>query len=178
MKLKKQEKRALIMGGFAVLLIVLLWYFYLWENSLWNRWTTFRSEVTTRENVLLKMIGLRGRYCRLQQEIGALTAGMGDRKKGVSVYGFLEKLIKEEAPAVALDKMIESRDKTVQGLYRQTFVTVRLGKVAVPELVNILAGIEASPEGMKVNQLKIKLGRNAEDLLDVDFTVVSTRPLK
>ena len=40
MKLKKQEKRTLIMGGFAVLLIFLLWYFYLWENSLWNRWTS------------------------------------------------------------------------------------------------------------------------------------------
>ncbi len=177
MKLKKREKQTLILGGVGALLVLLLWYIYLWDNSLYNRWSALRSEVTARESVLLKMIGLRGRHQRIQQDITTLTARMAERGGTVSLKGFLEKLIKEQAPAVDLKRM-KSRDKTVQDLYRQTFVTVHLGNVTIPELVNILAGMEASAEGMKVRELKIKLGRHSDDRLNVDFTVVSVRPLK
>lgn len=177
MKLKKREKRTLILGGLAALLIFLIWYIYLWDNSLYNHWSDLRSEVMNRESVLLKMIGLRGRHQRIQHDIATVTARMAEQGGAASLKGFLEKLIKEQAPAVDLKRM-KSRDKTVQNLYRQTFVTVHLGNVTIPELVNILAGMESSAEGMKVRELKIKLGRHSDDHLDVDFTVVSVRPLK
>ena len=177
MKLKKREKRTLILGGIAALLISLIWYIYLWDNSLYNRWSDLRSEVTARESNLLKMIGLRGRHQRIQQDVATVTARMAERGGTASLKGFLEKLIKEQAPAVDLKRM-KSQDKTIQDLYRQTFVTVHLGNVTIPELVNILAEIEASAEGMKVRELKIKLGRHSDDHLDVDFTVVSVHALK
>jgi len=177
MKFKRREKRTLVLGGLAALIIFLIWYIYLWDNSLYNHWSDLRNEVMNRESILLKISGLRGRHQRIQHDIAAVTARMAEGGGTESLKGFLEKLIKEQAPAVDVKRM-KSRDKTVQDLYRQTLVTVSLGNVTIPELVNILAGMESSAEGMKVRELKIKLGRHSDDHLGVDFTVISVRPLK
>ncbi len=174
MKFKKQEKRTLIIGGIAVLIIALLWFFYLSDDSLYNRWSKLRSEVISREDVLSRMVRLRARYARLQQETGMVTNRMAVPGASTSLKGFMEKLIKEQAPTVDVRRM-KSREKNIQDLYRQTFLTVHLEKVTIPELLNILTAMESSPEGMKVQRLEIKLSRKVADKLDVDFTVVSAR---
>jgi hypothetical protein len=176
MKFKKQEKRTLIIGGIAVLIIALLWFFYLSDNSLYNRWSKLRSEVISREDVLSRMVRLRARYARLQQETGMVTNRLASPESSISLKGFLEKLIKEQAPTVDVRRM-KSREENIQDLYRQTFLTVHLEKVTIPELLNILAAMESSPEGMKVQRLEIKLSRKVADKLDVDFTVVSARAI-
>ena len=165
------------MGGGAVLIILLLWFFYFSEESLYNNWSKFQDEVNSRENVLYRMKRLRTRNARLQQEMNKLTTRMAEPGSSASVKGFLEKLIKEEAPAVDLKRM-KSRDDIVHDLYRKTFVTVHLEKVTIPELLNILSGMESSPEGLKVQRLKVKLSRKVADKLDVEFTVVSARGIE
>ena len=162
------------MGGIAVLIIALLWFFYLSDNSLYNRWSKLRNEVISREDVLSRMVRLRARYARLQQETGMVTNRMAAPGSSTSLKGFLEKLIKEQAPTVDVRRM-KARYEDIQDLYRQTFLTVHLEKVTIPELLNILAALESSPEGMKVQRLEIKLSRKVADKLDVDFTVVSAR---
>lgn len=162
------------MGGVVVLIIALLWFFYFWDNSLYNRWSKLRSEVISQEDILSRMVRLRARYARLRQETGMVTNRLAAAEGSASLKGFLERLIKEQAPAVDLKRM-KSREKNIQDLYRQTFVTVHLEKVTIPELLNILAGMESSPEGMKVRRLEIKLSRKAADKLDINFTVVSAR---
>jgi len=176
MKLKKQEKRTLVLGGMAVLIIFLLWFFFLWDDSLYNRWSKLRDEVDSREDILSRVELLRSRYARLQQETGMVTNRMALPGSSASLKGALEKLIKEQAQSVELKRM-KSREQNIQDLYRQTFVTVRLEKATIPDLLNILAGIESSPEGMKVMKLEIKLSRKVADTLDVDFTVVSAREI-
>jgi hypothetical protein len=176
MKLKKQEKRTLVLGGIAVLVIFLLWFFFLWDNSLYNRWSELRSEVGSREDILSRVERLRSRYARLQQETGMVTTRMALPGSSASLKGSLEKLIKEQAPSVDLKRM-KSREENIQDLYRQTFVTVHLEKVTIPDLFNILVGMESSPEGMKVRKLAVKLSRKVADKLDVDITVVSARAI-
>ncbi len=72
-------------------------------------------------------------------------------------------------------RRMKSREENIQDLYRQTFLTVHLEKVTIPELLDILAAMESSSEGLKVQRLEIKLSRKVADKLDVDFTVVSAR---
>lgn len=162
------------MGGIVVVIIALLWFFYLSDDSLYNRWSTLRTKVISQEDILSRMVRLRARYARLQQETGIVTTRMALPGGSTSLKGFLEKLIKEQAPTVDVRRM-KSREKNIQDLYRQTFVTVHLEKVTIPELLNILVGMESSPEGMKVQKLSIKLSRKVASKLDVDFTVVSAR---
>jgi len=176
MKLKKQEKRTLVLGGMAVLIIFLLWFFFLWDNSLYNRWSKLRNEVASREDILSRVERLRSRYARLQQETGMVTNRMALPGSNASLKGSLEKLIKDQAPSVDLKRM-KSREQNIQDLYRQTFVTVHLEKVTIPDLFNILVGMESSPEGMKVRKIEIKLSRKVADTLDVDITIVSARAI-
>ncbi|MFH1037082.1 MAG: hypothetical protein V1789_00240 [PVC group bacterium] len=177
MGLKKREKRTLIMGGAAAAVIFLLWYFYLSENSLYNRWTNLLDEVAARENTLAQMIRLQTQYRRLDQEIGTVTDRMSGGEEGGTLKGFLEKLIKEQAPSARLRRM-PSRDATAEGLYRQTFVTIDLENVTIPELVNIMAGMESAPEGLKVQKLKVILERKGEEMLEAVIIAVAARPLK
>jgi len=176
MKLKKQEKRTLVLGSIAVLIIFLLWFFLLWDNSLYNRWSRLRDEVELQEDILSRVERLRSRYARLQQETGMVTNRMALPGSSASLKGALEKLIKEQAPSVDLKRM-KSREQNIQDLYRQTFVTVHLEKVTIPELLNILVGMESSPEGMKARKLEIRLSRKVADKLDVDITIVSARAI-
>ena len=162
------------MGGIAVLIIALLWFFYLWDDSLYNRWSKLRSEVISREDVLSRMVRLRARYARLQQETRLVTSRLAAPGAATSLKGFLEKLIKEQAPTVDVRRM-KSREENIQNLYRQTFLTVHLEKVTIPDLLDILAAMESSSEGLKVQRLEIKLSRKVADKLDVDFTVISAR---
>ncbi len=164
------------MGGIAVLIIAFLWFFYLADDSLYNRWSKLRSEVISREDVLSRMVRLRARYARLQQETGIVTSRMAMPGGNTSLKGFLEKLIKDKAPTVDVSRM-KSREKNIQDLYRQTFLTVRLEKVTIPELLDILSEMESSPEGMKVQRLEINLSRKVADKLDVDLTIVSARAI-
>ncbi len=177
MGLKKREKRTLIMGGVAAVAIFLLWFFYLSDNSLYNRWVNLGEKVSIQENVLSKMTLLQAKNRRLQQEIGVVTDRMSTAEPGRTLKGFLENLIKEQAPDAKLRRM-PSRSSTAEGLYRQTFVTVDLEHVTVPELVNIMAAMESSPEELKVQQLKITLGRSDEESLDAIITAVSAAPVK
>jgi hypothetical protein len=70
---------------------------------------------------------------------------------------------------------MKSRYENIQDLYRLTFLTVHLEKVTIPDLLDILAAMESSSEGLKVQRLEIKLSRKVAGKLDVDFTVVSAR---
>ena len=130
----------------------------------------------SREEILSRVERLRFRYTRLQQETGMVTSRMALPGSSASLTGSLADLIKEQAPSVDLKNM-KPRDENIQDLYRQTFVTVHLEKVTIPDLFNILVVMESLPEGMKVLKLEIKLSRKVADTLDVDFTVVSARAI-
>lgn len=165
-----------MLGVISILAILFLWFFYFWDNSLYNRWSQLRDEVISREDILRSMRRLQVQHARLQHETDIVTNRMAGPESRGSLKGFLEKLVKEQAPAVDL-KSMKTREKKIHDLYRQDFVTVNLEKVTIPELLNILVGMESSPEGMKVQKLEIKLSRKAENKLDVNFTVVSARAL-
>lgn len=176
MGLKPREKRTVIVGGCLLFLMAALYFFYLSEDSLYNRWSELQNEVRARREVLARVVRNQVRYREFQREIGRVTARLAGADREATLRGYLERLVKEEAPSARLVRM-PSRDQTVANLYRQTLVTIDLENVTVPELVAIMSEMEASDQGIKVHGLKITLSRRGEDRLDAIITALAAQPI-
>jgi len=174
--LKPREKRTLMVGGAVFLVLLLLWYFFIWENSPLSRLREAQDRLVRREEVLRKMLNLRRKYVLLQGKINEILAQMQGREGGDSPKGFLERIVREKAPSAELERM-KARTNPVHDLYRETEVEVKLGRMVIPELVDVLYGVEAEGNALKVKELSIELARKSPDFLDVEFTVISAEPL-
>jgi len=175
-KLQPREKRALIVGGLALLFIALTAYLYLWDNSLWNRWQDLQLEVGRSKAEMKEVDLLHRQYRKLQRQVDSLTTRMTDENKRVSVKGFAEKLIQEKAPSAAISGM-KTTFRDIHDLYRLTTLTVKLKNISLPELVDVLYGVVTAPQPLKVRKLNIFLARGRGTGLDVDFTVVTATPI-
>lgn len=176
MGLKPREKRTVILGGGFLFLMAVLYFFYLSEDSLYHRWSELRNEVAERQAVLARVVRAQVRYRDLQQEVAQATSRLAGAGREDTLRGYLERLIKEKAPSSRLRRM-PSRDQTVADLYRQTQVTIDLEAISISELIEIMAGMESSDQGLKVQGLKVTLNRGGEDQLDAVITAIAARPM-
>ncbi len=176
MGLQPREKRTLILGGGFLFLMVVLYFFYLSEDSLYHRWTELRNDVASRREVLARVVREQVRYRDLRRDVVRITDRMADAGADATLRGYLERLIKAKAPDAQLKRM-PSRDQTVADLYRRTQVTIDLEDVTIPELVAIMSAMESSDQGIKVQGLKVTLDRRSEDQLNAVITIIAARPL-
>lgn len=177
MALQPREKRTVILGGILFFLMAVLYFFVLSENSLYNRYSELQDDVRSRQEVLARVVRTQVAYRDLTREVGLVTSQLAGADREATLKGYLEKMIREEAPSARLKRM-PSRDQTVADLYRQTLVTIDLENVTIPELVGIMSVMESSDQGIKVQGLKVTLSRGREDQLDAVITALAARPLK
>lgn len=177
MALQPREKRTVILGGVLLFLMTVLYFFVLSEKSLYNRYSELQDDVRSRQDVLARVVRTQVAYRDLTREVNLVTAQLAGADREATLKGYLEKMIREEAPSARLKRM-PSRDQTVADLYRQTLVTIDLENVTIPELVGIMSVMEASDQGIKVQGLKVTLSRGREDQLDAVITAMAARPLK
>ncbi len=176
MGLQPREKRTVILGGVLLFLMAVLYFFVLSENSLYHRYKELQNDVRSRQDVLSRVVRAQVGYRDLTREVGLVTSRLAGADREATLKGYLERLIREEAPSARLKRM-PSRDQTVADLYRQTLVTIDLENVTIPELVEIMAAMEASDQGIKVQGLKVTLSRGGEDQLDAIITALAARPI-
>ncbi|MDP8237050.1 MAG: hypothetical protein P9M08_11750 [Candidatus Erginobacter occultus] len=176
MGLQPREKRTVIVGGCLLFLMAVLYLFFVSEDSLYQRWTELQSDVAGRQEVLSKMVRAQVAYRNLTREVGRVTVRLAGAGREATLKGYLERLIREQAPSARLKRM-PSRDQTVADLYRQTLVTIDLENITIPELVDIMSAMEASDQGIKVQGLKVTLSRGSEDQLDAIITALAARPM-
>jgi type II secretory pathway component PulM len=175
-RLKPREKRTLVVGGVSLMILMMLWYFFLWDDSLWMRWRSVRDRIELRDSVLRKMKKLRREYLILDQKIGQILARMEDQDQEMARKGFLEKIISENAPGAELNRMT-TKVNIIHDLYRETEISVKLSRVNLPELVDVLYGIESEGGSLKLRELAVDIVKKEPDLLDVEFKVITAEPL-
>jgi type II secretory pathway component PulM len=176
-RLKPREKRTLAVGGAVFIVLLLSWYFFFWENSLWAKWQDVRDKIEMRENILRRMLKVRRQYLALQLKIDQILSQMTDQGKEMALKGFLEKTVGEKSPSASLNRM-KTNINTVHNLYREMNVLVKLDRVLLPELVDLLYSIENEGEALKIKELTIDLNKKNPEHLDVEITIISAVPLE
>jgi len=68
--------------------------------------------------------------------------------------------------------------QTVEGLYRVNAVEVKLLRVPLSELVDLLYTVDHLTPGLKVRELKIKEDKDDPALLEAEFVAVAGSPIE
>ena len=176
-KLKPREKRTIIVGGVLLAFLLASWFLFLGESSLWEQYRILKTRVAARQEVYRKMVRLNRKYRIIRKRANDIISRLGSRPEGWTVEGFLENTVQEQAPGAVLKRM-KPRSETVHNLYRESSAWVSLGKIALPELVDFLYGVEYSESPLQIRELKIEDEKKFPGLLEVELTVVTAQPLK
>jgi type II secretory pathway component PulM len=176
--LKSREKRTLVIGAVALVLLALGWYLFFWENSLWAHYRNLQAEAVVREGVLRQMLRQERHAATVNSRLDRIKARMQTQGQGPALEEMLDGLVKEKAPSAEVPMMKPESPQTVEGLYRVNAVEVKLLRVPLSELVDLLYTVDHLTPGLKVRELKIKEDKNDPSLLEAEFVAVAGSPIE
>ena len=176
--LKPREKRTLTVGAIALVVLSLVWYLFLWENSLWAHYRGLQAEVAIREGVLREMLKQERKAAAVSARLERILARMQEQGQGQTLEESLDGLVKEKAPSAEVPMMKPESPQVVEGLYRVNAVEVKLLKVPLTELVDLLFTVDHLSRGLKVRELNIKEEKDSPDLLEAVFVAVAGSPVE
>ena len=176
--LKPREKKTLAIGGVALVLLALGWYLFFWEDSLWAHYRNLQGEAVAREGILRQMLREERRSSVVAARLERIKAGMQTQGQGPALEEVLDGLGKEKAPSAEVPMMKPEAPQTIEGLYRVNAVEVKLLRVPLAELVDLLYTIDHRTPGLKVRELKINEDKNDPTLLEAEFVAVAGSPIE
>ena len=127
------------------------------ERSIAN----LRSDLQVMEGV--------GRQIERLQARGGSTAGSPEGDAGFSLFSFVDRVTASSISADSIDSMNPSRREVKTGV-EEVSVELRLSRVTLGSVVNLLRGVEESAKPVYVKQMELK--RRYDDRSRFDVTLV------
>ncbi|MDH3394482.1 MAG: hypothetical protein OEL66_10785 [Desulfobulbaceae bacterium] len=169
MKLAKREKVLVgVAGGLAVLFVIL----QLLVFPFLDKMDGLRSGVDAKETALHEMQLLREEYLSSRQGYQSVGQFLAQRKKGFTLFPFLE----EAASVSAIKgniKYMKPSESTGEGDRRESQVEMKLEKVSLQQLVDFLGRIESPENVVSVRRITIQESKSLANALDVILQVVT-----
>jgi general secretion pathway protein M len=169
-RLSPRDRLALAVGAGVVLVAVLLFGIYLpYRGAL----AGLDDRIAARQRQVEEVGELRARYQLLQQQLGVAERRLAQGEQ-VSLFPFVEELAGRFATKENLIYM-RPQPPSTQGEFREESVEIRLEKVRLGQLVQLLFAIDSAPAALKVKNLRIMTGFDDRTLLDSVLTIASFR---
>lgn len=169
-QLSQRDRIALLVGAVAVLLALL---FFAVISPFQGALQRLDARIATRQKQLVEVQDLQRRYQLLQRVLAQAEQriAQGDQ---LTLTSFLEDLVKRYATQ---DNLVGMRPQpaSAQGDLRQETVEVRLEKVRLGQVVQLLNAIDGAPGYLKVQNLRLKTRFDDRSQLDATFTVAAYR---
>jgi len=125
------------------------------------------------EQQLGALVRLRREYDDAQGRLASVEQRIRSEARG-NLRTTLESLASRATVKV---ESMEPQASPANDAYRETKVEVGLAGVTLPQTVNYLHQIEATPQVLSVKSLRMRTRPDKPELLDVTFTVSSFEPL-
>lgn len=169
-QLSQRERIILIAGALIVVLLIVLFGIVAPYRAAMER---LDKKIASRQRQLVEVRQLGTQYRQLQEQLAAserrLASG-GD----FSLLSFVEATSIRLAGRDSLVSMRPQPAATVEG-FREETVEVKLEKVRLNQLVQLLYAAETAPAPMLVKTLRVKTRFDDRALLDVVVTFASYR---
>ena len=169
-QLSQRERITLVAGVLVILLLIIVFGIIAPYRTALER---LDSKIASRQRQLGEVQQLSNQYRQLQQQLAAserrLASG-GD----FSLLSFVEATSARLAGRDSLVSMRPQPAATVEG-FREETVEVKLEKVRLHQLVQLLYAAETAPAPMLVKTLRVKTRFDDRNLLDVVVTFASYR---
>lgn len=166
-----QRERIFVGVGAAALLLVLLYFAVVmpYQRSL----ARLDQQVAARGGQLQEVKTLQSRYLALQQQMAQRERQLGSRQN-FSALSFVENLVEQTAGRENLVSM-RPQPAMPSGEYTVDAVEIKLEKMTLRQVLELLWGLETATTPMQVRGLHLKQRFDARDLLDVTLTVAALR---
>jgi len=169
-QLNQREQIFVIVGGLALVLALL--YFAIlspYRNAL-NR---FDQQIAARSVQLEEVKDLQSSYLGLKQQMTQVERLL-DKRRDFSALTFVENLVEQTAGRSNLLSMRPQASEQ-RNEFTLESVEIKLEKLTLEQVLELLAGIEAADIPMQVKNLYLKQRFDDRTLLDTTMTVTALR---
>ena len=169
-RLSQRDRIALAVGAVAVGFALIWFGIYLPYRRAMNG---LDSKIASRQRQLSEVQDLRNRYLALQQQLGQAQRRL-DQGEDFALFAFVEDLAGRYASKENLTNM-RPQPATSRGEYREESVEVRLERIRLAQLIQLLYAIDNAQAYVKVKNLRIKPRFDDKTQIDAVMTVASYR---
>jgi general secretion pathway protein M len=169
-QLNQRERIFVFAGGFALALILLYFAIVAPYRSSLNR---LDRQITVRSGQLQEVKALQTRYLELKQQMTQMERLLGKRQD-FSAFTFVENLVERTAGRENLLSM-RPQSPEVRNEFTVDAVEIKLEKLTLKQLLELLLGIEEAATPMQVKNLYLKQRFDDRSLLDATMTVTALR---
>ena len=169
MKLAKREKYfiSIGVGGLAI-----FFFFQLLIFPFFDKRERLRRGVEAKEEGLRDILRMRAEYQALQKDSQGVEQYLARRKKGFTLFSFLETAAGAAEVKEHINYMKPSNSKGV-GPYKESIVEMKLETVTMKQLVGYLDRIESTENVVSIKRISIKGDKKEEGYLDVVLQVLT-----
>jgi general secretion pathway protein M len=169
-QLNQRERVFVIAGGIA--LILTLVYFAIvmpYRSAL----TKLDNRIAVRSQQLQEVKSLRAQYLALQQQISQVER-LVKNSQDFSALTFIENLVQQTAGRENLLSM-RPQAPQAQGEFMTDSVEIKLEKLTLKQVLELLWGVEKANTPMQVENLFLKQRFDDRSLLDATMTITALR---
>ncbi len=162
MKLSKREKYSISAAiGFICLFIVLQLILF----PLMDKRSRIQRTLQVKTKILEEMFSLKLEYDIIRKKADLLETRLAGRKKGFTLFSFLDRLAGEAGIKDRIAYMKPSTSTTTNGRYKISSVEMKLESISLEELVTYLYKTEISKNLVNIKRISIsKTGTEGEFL--------------
>ena len=162
MKLSKREKYSIYAAvGFICLFIVLQLILF----PLMDKRFHIQKTLRVKTKILEEMLSLKSEYDIIRKKADLLETRLAGRKKGFTLFSFLDRLAGEAGIKDRIAYMKPSTSTKTNGRYKMASVEMKLESISLEELVTYLYKTEISKNLVNIKRISIaKTGTEGESL--------------
>jgi general secretion pathway protein M len=169
-QLNQRERVFVIAGGIALILALLYFAILMpYRSAL----TKLDSRIAVRSQQLQEVKSLRAQYLALQQQISQVERLVKNSQE-FSALTFIENLVQQTAGRENLLSM-RPQAPQVQGEFMTDSVEIKLEKLTLKQVLELLWGVEKASTPMQVENLYLKQRFDDRALLDATMTITALR---
>lgn len=169
-KLQQRERIFVIVGGLSIILALLYFAVAVPYHSALTR---LDRQIAARSGQLQEVKALQARYLEIQQQITQVKQLL-EKRQDFSALTFMENLVQQTAGRENLQSMRPQSPET-RGEFTIDAVEIKLERLALKQLLELLVGIEGAATPMQVKSLYLKQRFDDRSLIDATMTVTALR---
>ncbi|MEM4407888.1 MAG: hypothetical protein QXI19_04015 [Candidatus Caldarchaeum sp.] len=162
--LSERDKRAVLWGALGVVVLALILFFHTMSSI--NRKLEMQEKALMGQ--LDEIRSLEREYYASKKMAAEIAEGMSSPNQ--SLLSLIERILVNENIERA-SFTISSRSPTSWELYEETSVDVKIQKIALDKVIDVIYEIENSSTFLKISKFKMSTRFDSPNLLDVSFRI-------
>lgn len=153
-KLNRREQLAVLAVG-GILLIYLFIHFAI--SPVFGKKTAMKRNLSAKKMILSEMESLKSEYDAIKKQKDTKAVHMAGRKKGFTLFSFLDKLAGEAGIKGNISYMKPSTSNQPNSRYKKSVVEMKVQGITMKQLSTYLYSVESSRNIVVVKRLSISV---------------------